>query len=49
VEGLPGGLAGVAPIGRYITDRETEADAPTSEMPLEFAGRRGQDIGRGDG
>lgn len=45
-EGLPGGLAGVAPIGRYITDREPEAQ---SEMPLEFAGRRGQDIGRSDG
>lgn len=48
-EGLPGGLAGVALIGRYITDRESEADAPTSEMPLEFAGRRGQDIGGSDG
>ncbi|KAF8552400.1 Pkinase-domain-containing protein [Imleria badia] len=46
-EGLPGGLAGVALIGRYITDRE--ADAPISEMPLEFAGKRGQDIGRSDG
>lgn len=43
VEGLPGGLAGVAGIGRYITDQESEADAPASEMPLEFAGKRGQD------
>lgn len=48
-EGLPGGLAGVAPIGRYITDRESGADAPPSEMPLEFVGKRGQDAGRGDG
>ncbi|PFH51897.1 hypothetical protein AMATHDRAFT_74594 [Amanita thiersii Skay4041] len=36
VEGLVGGLAGIAPIGRYIVDRETEADAPPSEMPKEF-------------
>ena len=49
VEGLPGGLAGVAPIGRYITDRESEADAPPSEMPLEFVGQRGQDAGRNGG
>jgi len=40
-------LAGVAPIGRYITDQESEADAPPSEMPLEFAGRRGRDIDAG--
>lgn len=36
-EGLPGGLAEIAPIGKYIMDRrETEADAPPSEMPREF-------------
>jgi len=45
VEGLPGALA----VGRYITDQQSEADAPTSEMPIEFAGKRGQDTGRGDG
>lgn len=37
VEGLPGGLAGLAPIGKYIMERQTtEADAPPSEMPREF-------------
>lgn len=41
VEGLPGA------IGRYLTDRESEADAPPSEMPLEFTGRRGRDIDAG--
>ena len=36
-EGLPGGLAEIAPIGKYIMERrETEADAPPSEMPREF-------------
>ncbi|KAJ3874580.1 CMGC/MAPK protein kinase [Lentinula edodes] len=36
-EGLAGGLADLAPIGRYIVDRQTtEADAPASEMPREF-------------
>jgi mitogen-activated protein kinase 7 len=36
-EGLPGGLGEIAPIGKYIMDRrETEADAPPSEMPREF-------------
>ncbi|KAH0836649.1 hypothetical protein J3R83DRAFT_8368 [Lanmaoa asiatica] len=49
VEGLPGGLAGVAPIGRYITDQESEADAPPSEMPLEFAGKRCRDMESSDG
>ncbi|KAG9312973.1 kinase-like protein [Chiua virens] len=45
VEGLPG-LAGVALIGRFITDRESEseADAPPSEMPLDFVGKRGQAV-----
>lgn len=37
VEGLPGGLAGVAPIGKFIV--ETETDAPPSEMPMEFSVR----------
>lgn len=33
-EGLPGGLAEIAPIGRFIVDNTTsEADAPASEMP----------------
>jgi serine/threonine protein kinase len=33
-EGRPGGLAEIAPIGRYIVDNNTsEADAPASEMP----------------
>ncbi|KAG6910031.1 hypothetical protein DXG01_013755 [Tephrocybe rancida] len=36
VEGLAGGLAGVAPIGKYIVEGQTEADAPPSEMPREF-------------
>ncbi|KAF9462865.1 kinase-like domain-containing protein [Collybia nuda] len=37
VEGLAGGLAGIAPIGKYIVDQQTtEADAPPSEMPREF-------------
>lgn len=37
VEGLSGGLAGVAPIGRYIVGQESEGDAPSSEMPIEFS------------
>ena len=37
VEGLAGGLAGIAPIGKFIVDNKTEeADAPPSEMPREF-------------
>lgn len=36
-EGLAGGLAGIAPIGKFIVDRQTEeADAPPSEMPHDF-------------
>lgn len=35
-EGLAGGLAGIAPIGKFIVDPETEADAPPSEMPRDF-------------
>jgi hypothetical protein len=37
VEGLPNGLAGIAPIGKYILQKQaTEADAPPSEMPRDF-------------
>ncbi|KDR80506.1 hypothetical protein GALMADRAFT_135654 [Galerina marginata CBS 339.88] len=36
VEGLAGGLAGIAPIGKYITEVNTEADAPPSEVPKDF-------------
>ncbi len=35
-EGLAGGLAGLATIGKFIVDPETEADAPPSEMPRDF-------------
>ncbi|KIK99800.1 hypothetical protein PAXRUDRAFT_433002 [Paxillus rubicundulus Ve08.2h10] len=44
VEGLPCGLAGVAPIGQFITDQESEADAPPSEIPIEFAGKGGRGV-----
>ncbi|KAG1746648.1 Pkinase-domain-containing protein [Suillus paluster] len=37
VEGLAGGLAGVAPIGKFIVGQQSEADAPPSEMPMEFS------------
>ncbi|KIJ65683.1 hypothetical protein HYDPIDRAFT_187390 [Hydnomerulius pinastri MD-312] len=42
VEGLPGGMAGVAGIGQFITGmgQESEADAPPSEMPMEFGGKK---------
>jgi len=33
----PGGLAGGAPMGNYIGGQASEADAPPSEMPLEFS------------
>ncbi|KAG6891540.1 hypothetical protein C0992_004398 [Termitomyces sp. T32_za158] len=36
VEKLEGGLAGIAPIGKYIMEGRTEADAPPSEMPRDF-------------
>ena len=37
VQGLAGGLTGIAPIGKYIPGvPETEADAPPSEMPRDF-------------
>lgn len=35
-EGLPGGLAGIAPIGKFITAANTEADAPPSEVTKDF-------------
>ncbi|KAL0067170.1 hypothetical protein AAF712_005740 [Marasmius tenuissimus] len=36
-EGLAGGLADIAPIGKYIVERQTTgADAPPSEMPNDF-------------
>jgi hypothetical protein len=36
-QGLPGGLAEIAPIGRYIVNmNSTAADAPPSEMPRDF-------------
>ncbi|KAF9072275.1 kinase-like domain-containing protein [Rhodocollybia butyracea] len=38
-EGLAGGLADIAPIGKYIIDSQTTgADAPPSEMPRDFDG-----------
>ncbi|KAG1760127.1 Pkinase-domain-containing protein [Suillus occidentalis] len=46
VEGLPGGLAGVAPIGKFIVGQESEADAPPSEMPMEFSIRTRRDGGK---
>ncbi|PPQ63319.1 hypothetical protein CVT24_006764 [Panaeolus cyanescens] len=36
VEGLAGGLAGIAPIGKFITEVNTDADAPPSEVPKDF-------------
>lgn len=37
VEGLAGGLAGIAPIGKFIVESQPgEADAPPSEMPKDF-------------
>jgi hypothetical protein len=52
-EGLAGGLAGIAPIGKYIVEAQTtEADAPPSEMPREFgideASEGEEDDGHGD-
>jgi hypothetical protein len=35
-ERVIGGLAGIAPIGKYITEMNTEADAPPSEVPKDF-------------
>jgi len=54
--GLEGGLAGIAPIGKYIVEGQaTEADAPPSEMPREFGideaseGEEDSGPGRGNG
>ena len=35
-ERVVGGLAGIAPIGKFITEMNTEADAPPSEVPKDF-------------
>ncbi|KAF9530353.1 kinase-like domain-containing protein [Crepidotus variabilis] len=35
-QGLPGGLAGIAPIGKFINQANTDADAPPSEVPKDF-------------
>lgn len=36
VDRLPGGLAAVAPIGKFIVGQESGADAPPSEIPKDF-------------
>jgi len=43
VERLAGGLVGIAPIGRYITEMNTEADAPPSEVPKDFGIESGEE------
>ena len=43
VERLAGGLAGIAPIGKYITEMNTEADAPPSEVPKDFGIESGEE------
>ena len=35
-EKLAGGMVGIAPIGKYITEVHTEADAPPSEVTKDF-------------
>lgn len=45
-ESLLGGLAGVAPIGKFIVGQESETDAPPSEMPMEFSVRTRKEGGR---
>jgi len=45
VEGLAGGLAGIAPIGKFITEVNTEADAPPSEVPRDFGITSGSEDG----
>ncbi|KAF9245243.1 Pkinase-domain-containing protein [Melanogaster broomeanus] len=49
VEGMPGGFAGVAHVGKFIVGQESGADAPPSEMPMEFADKGGQDGDGNDG
>ncbi|KAF9005926.1 kinase-like domain-containing protein [Cyathus striatus] len=49
VEGLPGGLAGIGPIGKYIVDKNvTEADAPPSEIPRDFGIQEASEIDEED-
>ncbi|KAL0576458.1 hypothetical protein V5O48_005533 [Marasmius crinis-equi] len=53
-EGLAGGLADIAPIGKFIVERQTTgADAPPSEMPNDFeideAAEYGEDLGKSSG
>ncbi|KAF8817560.1 Pkinase-domain-containing protein [Phlegmacium glaucopus] len=43
VERLAGGLVGIAPIGKYITEMNTEADAPPSEVPKDFGIESGEE------
>lgn len=43
-ERVVGGLAGIAPIGKYITEMNTEADAPPSEVPKDFGIESGEEI-----
>lgn len=42
-ERVVGGLAGIAPIGKYITEMNTEADAPPSEVPKDFGIESGEE------
>jgi len=47
-ESVDGGEAGAASMARFIRERETEADAPASEMPGEFGSReQGSNTGSG--
>ncbi|RDB23713.1 Mitogen-activated protein kinase SLT2/MPK1 [Hypsizygus marmoreus] len=49
-EGLAGGLAGIAPIGKYIVENQTaEADAPPSEIPRDFGIEEGSELEEGEG
>ena len=43
VERLAGGLTGIVPIGKYITEVNTEADAPPSEVPKDFGIESGEE------
>lgn len=50
IEGLPGGLSGVAEISKYIVGKQTTgADAPPSEIPREFGIYEGDEDGSDDG
>jgi mitogen-activated protein kinase 7 len=48
IEGLPGGLSGVAEIREYVGKQTTEADAPPSEIPREFGFDGGDEDGGND-